>query len=369
MKKMVLVTILVFTLALFIVIPCYSQEDVALILGCYNKNVGQLRIVQSHSECRASELPIIWNQLGPPGPAGPQGPPGSVSFGMSLSGSAPYGLELLNSTGAGLLGATESVDGAGVVGDATADTGLTHGVLGVSESINGRGVSGNATATTGPAIGVRGQSSSTEGYGVYGRALATDGTNYGVFGNSSSIAGYDFYAGGAGVNYGPFTGAHEVKLAAGFGVEVLPGLLVSVTGRAAIRKNPDGTVNLSSTMPTVRLCSSANEKAVLGALVAETILPEGHWYESKEGERFATVNALGEGRVWVASINGPIEAGDYITTSSIPGYGQRQDDDLLHSYTVGKAIETVDWDMVIETIEFNGSLYKIYLIAVVYTSG
>ena len=81
------------------------------------------------------------------------------------------------------------------------------------------------------------------------------------------------------------------------------------------------------------------------------------------------VNALGEGRVWVTNINGKIEAGDYITTSYVPGYGQLQDDDLLHSYTLGKAIETIDWEQVTETVQHDGRTYKRYLIAVVYTSG
>ena len=63
------------------------------------------------------------------------------------------------------------------------------------------------------------------------------------------------------------------------------------------------------------------------------------------------------------------EPGDYITTSPVPGYGQRQNDDLLHSYTLGKAIEKVDWGSVTDTAEYNGRTVKIYLIAVVYTSG
>jgi hypothetical protein len=73
--------------------------------------------------------------------------------------------------------------------------------------------------------------------------------------------------------------------------------------------------------------------------------------------------------MWVCSTNGHIEAGDYITSTEIPGYGQRQDDDLVHSYTVGKAIETVDWKAVAESVEYQGRQVKIYLIAVVYTSG
>ncbi len=36
--------------------------------------------------------------------------------------------------------------------------------------------------------------------------------------------------------------------------------------------------------------------------------------------------------------NGNIENGDYITSSDYLGYGEQQDDDLLHNYTVAKAI-------------------------------
>ena len=73
--------------------------------------------------------------------------------------------------------------------------------------------------------------------------------------------------------------------------------------------------------------------------------------------------------MWVTNINGDIQAGDYITTSAIAGYGQKQADDLLHSYTLGKATENVDWSKVTETVEFNGQTCKAYPIAVVYTSG
>jgi hypothetical protein len=119
----------------------------------------------------------------------------------------------------------------------------------------------------------------------------------------------------------------------------------------------------------VTLSTKPRDKAVFGVLVSKGPLHKEHWYNGEEGERFGVVNALGEGRVWVTDINGKIEAGDYITTSSVPGYGQTQNDDFLHSYTLGKAIETIEWEQVTETVQHEGKTHKTYLIAVVYTSG
>ena len=46
--------------------------------------------------------------------------------------------------------------------------------------------------------------------------------------------------------------------------------------------------------------------------------------------------------MWVVNTAGALESGDYITTSNVAGYGQRQDDDILHNYTVAKI--TMDCD-------------------------
>jgi hypothetical protein len=43
------------------------------IHGCYQKQNGSLRVVQSESNCKSSELAIQWNQTGPPGPPGSGG--------------------------------------------------------------------------------------------------------------------------------------------------------------------------------------------------------------------------------------------------------------------------------------------------------
>ena len=48
------------------------------------------------------------------------------------------------------------------------------------------------------------------------------------------------------------------------------------------------------------------------------------------------VNSLGEGAVLISNLSGSLENGDYITTCEVPGYCGKQNDGLLHTYTVAK---------------------------------
>jgi hypothetical protein len=57
------------------------------------------------------------------------------------------------------------------------------------------------------------------------------------------------------------------------------------------------------------------------------------------------VNSIGEGAIWVTNINGNIKNGDYITSSIIAGHGKKQDDDILHNYTVAKATMSCTFDL------------------------
>jgi len=73
------------------------------------------------------------------------------------------------------------------------------------------------------------------------------------------------------------------------------------------------------------------------------------------------IMSVGDGYVLVNNQNGNIETGDYITTASgSGGYGCKQNDDLLHNYTVAKACDSVDWS------EHSGS---IKLLACTYHCG
>jgi len=86
------------------------------------------------------------------------------------------------------------------------------------------------------------------------------------------------------------------------------------------------------------------------------------------------VNSLGEGAMWVCNLNGNLENGDYITTSTAPGIGQKQDDDLLHNYTVAKITCDCDFDLnstlyECEEFEYDGQTHKKAFVGVTYHCG
>jgi hypothetical protein len=58
----------------------------------------------------------------------------------------------------------------------------------------------------------------------------------------------------------------------------------------------------------------------------------GDFKDRIQKKEWLIVNTLGEGGIMVINSNGNIENGDYITTSNYLGYGEIQDDDLLHNY-------------------------------------
>ena len=70
-------------------------------------------------------------------------------------------------------------------------------------------------------------------------------------------------------------------------------------------------------------------------------------YHYKEpGDTFIFTNSVGEGAIWVVNTNGSLESGDYITTSNVAGYGQRQDSEFLANYTVAKITMDCDFEPV-----------------------
>jgi hypothetical protein len=75
--------------AAFAAIP----DSSGVINGCYQKNVGNLRVIDPSAgdSCRPSEIAISWSQTGPQGPPGPQGPKGDTGATGATGPAGPVG--------------------------------------------------------------------------------------------------------------------------------------------------------------------------------------------------------------------------------------------------------------------------------------
>jgi hypothetical protein len=109
-------------------------------------------------------------------------------------------------------------------------------------------------------------------------------------------------------------------------------------------KNKKKYININDTLPMIKLSNKKNQKSVIGVISNKrqdfnvTRLRHSNTYK----EKAIIVNSIGEGAIWVSNFNGNLENGDYITSSDISGIGMKQDDDILHNYTVAKI--TMDCD-------------------------
>ena len=150
-----------------------------------------------------------------------------------------------------------------------------------------------------------------------------------------------------------FTGQHRTQFSVNNGdiivnISNYMGLIVSSTGEYC------GNKEMNEAIPCIALANTNNDKKVFGVISdAEdpnstsrkfllgtfgTVIPK------EEGDDRVIINSLGEGCIWVCDVNGALENGDYITTTEFAyGYGVKQDDDLLHNYTVAKITEDEDF--------------------------
>ena len=135
------------------------------------------------------------------------------------------------------------------------------------------------------------------------------------------------------------------------------GLIVSASQNKYIKLNGGldsgkSAITIDESLPVVSLSSVAKDKACFGVVSSmeeanslvrvETVGGVISDAPKTLGDNRAIVNSVGEGAIWVVNTGGSLESGDYITTSNVAGYGQKQEDDVLHNYTVAKI--TMDCD-------------------------
>jgi len=143
------------------------------------------------------------------------------------------------------------------------------------------------------------------------------------------------------------------------------GLIVSSTGKISSRifneitekhsmKSNTEAITVNEAIPEVNLSNIINDKKCFGIISNKENDNEedvehriGNFVSVIQTDKNDTrlyINSVGEGAIWVSNINGSIENGDYITTSNIAGYGMKQNDDILHNYTVAKATMDCTFD-------------------------
>ena len=150
-------------------------------------------------------------------------------------------------------------------------------------------------------------------------------------------------------NYNPnvlnFTGQHrctsKIKINE---IEDFVGKVVVCTGEYSDLDNVK-RVSINEAIPIVALCTKKKDKRVFGVISEEendSMSRDFHFgylkfmVKKKRRCKKVVINSVGEGGIWVCDENGPLENGDYITTSSIPGYGMKQEEGYITTSTVAK---------------------------------
>jgi hypothetical protein len=157
--------------------------------------------------------------------------------------------------------------------------------------------------------------------------------------------------------YLPFTGVHDGLYEGDIEIgDILVDYLV-------VKK-----LDVSSVIMQYQKSSSANQKGAIGACSyiydvppldwdeyfveqgpvnltngssTQITVPNPQYVPIPAGQRVVNVNSVGEGLINVCGEGGDLDIGDLIVTSSTPGKGMKQSDDIVRSITVAKSREAV----------------------------
>jgi hypothetical protein len=163
-----------------------------------------------------------------------------------------------------------------------------------------------------------------------------------------------------------FTGQHRafIEGVSYSDYETLEGLIVSANKNKYYNIDEEITtgasaIQVSQSLPLVSMSTTEKDKSCFG-VISGSEDPETREYaqgsfvsvmKKQVGDIRAFINSVGEGAIWVTNINGPLESGDYITTSNVAGYGQKQDSEFLANYTVAKITMDCDFSPVTQLIQ------------------
>lgn len=203
--------------------------------------------------------------------------------------------------------------------------------------------------------------------GVFERYSGTNSSSPGTLNKSIQLATASYCAyspSGQGKIYivdgnGPFTGFHEGMFPIATPVEIgdivtdvsifyrynISNVLFNVTSSASA--NQSRAIGVVSNILPVETGIpgilwepvQTYKEGDLGPSTTMTLLPQFNLQELQSTYKVVQINAVGEGQINVCGEGGDIQPGDLIVTSSTPGKGMKQSDDVVRSITVAKARE------------------------------
>jgi hypothetical protein len=159
-----------------------------------------------------------------------------------------------------------------------------------------------------------------------------------------------------------FTGQHRcvpANLLYYNNIEDYVGMIVYATGKYKtynsindILYENKNAITINDSLPIVELTNTRKCKSVFGVISAQEELDR-HYsagafqtpISNKYDDKRIYVNSIGEGAMWVVNTNGNLENGDYIQSSNITGYGEKQNSEFLANYTVAKITCDCEFDL------------------------
>lgn len=185
-----------------------------------------------------------------------------------------------------------------------------------------------------------------------------------------------------------FTGKHRCMMQRVWDTQLI-GKIVYATGDY-MNLQSKKEISIDESIPVIDLCSVPKDKRAFGVIAEVEESTEQRCFRFGHLEMLlrkqiddvrVIVNSVGEGGIWVCNANGNIFNGDLITCSQLPGYGMKQEDDIIHSYTIAKITcdcdfeqrtmfeqntSTEKWHPKLHFVSHNGTVYKVAFVGCVY---
>ena len=226
------------------------------------------------------------------------------------------------------------------------------------------GTEGDPANMNGLLLTREGESGLTTGSSYWNIATQATGNSSLLFAHRGKATAY--ISNGNSNNPLDFTGQHRtfIKDVPFSQVGNLEGLIVSSDQNKYIKisggiETGSNAIMINESLPVVSLSNVVTDKKCFGVISASEDPEErsdayGSFvtpFEKEKGDTRVFINSVGEGAIWVVNTNGSLESGDYITTSNVAGYGQKQESDSLKNYTVAKITMDCDFEPATQPVQ------------------